>query len=89
MVIPVTDAMREPRKLPKVLTGVVFIVTGMFPRRIYFTSAHFCTVLFGGAGALAYLAFGSEVQPVVLVNLNTENPTVQLVRFSLTCLLQF
>ncbi|KAJ7214339.1 vacuolar amino acid transporter 4 [Mycena pura] len=65
MIIPVTDAMREPRKLPKVLTGVVFLVT----------------VLFGGAGALAYLAFGSDVQPVVLVNLNTENPTVQLVQF--------
>ncbi|KAJ7193931.1 vacuolar amino acid transporter 4 [Mycena pura] len=65
MVIPVTDAMREPRKFPQVLTGVMVIVT----------------VLFGGAGALAYLAFGSEVQTVVLVNLNTESPTVQSVQF--------
>lgn len=65
MVIPVTDAMREPRKFPQVLTGVMFIIT----------------VLFGGAGVLAYLAFGSEVQSVVLVNLNTEKPTVQSVQF--------
>lgn len=36
-------------------------------------------VLFGGAGMLAYLAFGSEVQAVILVNLDTKNRMVQSV----------
>ncbi|KAF7336952.1 Aa-trans domain-containing protein [Mycena venus] len=68
MVIPITDAMREPHKFPKVLTGVMMGVL----------------VLFGGAGVLAYLTFGSEVQTVVLVNLDGESKMVQSVsaRFS-------
>ncbi|KAJ7592845.1 vacuolar amino acid transporter 4 [Mycena floridula] len=65
LVIPITDAMREPRKFPAVLTGVMFGLT----------------VLFGGAGALAYLTFGSEIQTVVLVNLNSESKMVQSVQF--------
>ncbi|KAJ7067280.1 transmembrane amino acid transporter protein-domain-containing protein [Mycena amicta] len=65
MVIPITDAMREPHKFPRVLTGVMCIVL----------------VLFGGAGALAYLTFGSEVQTVVLVNLDAESKMVQSVQF--------
>jgi proton-coupled amino acid transporter len=36
-------------------------------------------VLFGGAGALAYATFGSEIQTVVLVNLNAESKMVQSV----------
>ncbi|KAF7289596.1 Aa-trans domain-containing protein [Mycena chlorophos] len=56
MVIPITDAMRELHKLPKVLTAVTGVVL----------------VLFGGAGTLAYLTFGSEVQTVLLVNLDVE-----------------
>lgn len=36
-------------------------------------------VLFGGAGALAYLTFGPNVQTVVLVNLDAENKFVQAV----------
>ncbi|KAF7374408.1 Aa-trans domain-containing protein [Mycena sanguinolenta] len=65
MVIPITDAMREPHKFPKVLTGVMMTVL----------------VLFGGAGVLAYLTFGSEIQTVVLVNLDAENKMVQSVQF--------
>ncbi|KAJ6610723.1 transmembrane amino acid transporter protein-domain-containing protein [Mycena sp. CBHHK59/15] len=65
MVIPITDAMREPHKFPKVLTGVMLGVL----------------VLFGGAGALAYLTFGSEIQSVVLVNLDPESKMVQTVQF--------
>jgi proton-coupled amino acid transporter len=65
MVIPITDAMREPHKFPKVLTGVMMTVL----------------VLFGGAGALAYLTFGSEIQTVVLVNLDAESKMVQSVQF--------
>ncbi|KAK7031269.1 hypothetical protein VNI00_013520 [Paramarasmius palmivorus] len=38
------------------------------------------TVLFGGAGALAYLTFGSEIHAVVLVNLNPASKMVQAVQ---------
>ncbi|KAJ7249233.1 transmembrane amino acid transporter protein-domain-containing protein [Mycena haematopus] len=65
MVIPITDAMREPHQFPKVLTGVMLGVL----------------VLFGGAGALAYLTFGADIQTVVLVNLDAENKMVQSVQF--------
>ncbi|KAK7006100.1 aa-trans domain-containing protein [Favolaschia claudopus] len=65
MVIPITDAMREPRKFPKVLTGVMLVVL----------------VLFGGAGALGYLTFGSDIQTVVLVNLDPSSKMVQSVQF--------
>lgn len=64
-VIPITDAMKEPHKFPKALTGVMM----------------FLLVLFGGAGALAYLTFGSKVQTVVLVNLDTSSKMVQAVQF--------
>ena len=42
------------------------------------------SVLFGGAGMLAYFAFGSEVQTVILVNLDTKSKMVQSVSFYLT-----
>lgn len=28
LVIPITDAMKEPRKFPKAITGVMFFLTG-------------------------------------------------------------
>ncbi|VDB92299.1 unnamed protein product [Peniophora sp. CBMAI 1063] len=65
LVIPITDAMREPRKFPAVLSGVMI---GLL-------------FLFGGAGALAYLTFGPEIKTVVLVNLNTASPVTQAVQF--------
>ncbi|KAG8744133.1 neutral amino acid transporter [Ceratobasidium sp. 414] len=65
LVIPITDAMREPRKFPKVLTGVML----------------FLVVLFGGAGALAYAAFGSSIDTVVLKNLPQDSKPVQSVQF--------
>jgi proton-coupled amino acid transporter len=65
LVIPITDAMREPHKFPRALTGVMIATL----------------VLFGGAGALAYLAFGSKVNAVVLVNLDTTNKFTQAVQF--------
>ncbi|KAL4066938.1 transmembrane amino acid transporter protein-domain-containing protein [Scleroderma yunnanense] len=64
LVIPITDAMREPRKFPKAITGVM--IGSLF--------------LFGGAGALAYLTFGSEVNAVVLVNLDQTNKFTQVVQ---------
>ena len=46
-------------------------------------------VLFGGAGVLAYLAFGSEVQTVVITNLDSKSKFVQAVQllYSLAILL--
>ncbi|KAJ6545038.1 vacuolar amino acid transporter 4 [Mycena vulgaris] len=68
MVIPITDAMREPHKH--------VVSPDLFHSRLTFPS-----VLFGGAGALAYLTFGSEIQTVVLVNLDAESKMVQSVQF--------
>ncbi|KAJ3569299.1 hypothetical protein NP233_g5140 [Leucocoprinus birnbaumii] len=65
LVVPITDAMKEPQKFPKVLTGVMF----------------FLTILFGGSGALAYLTFGKDIQTVVLVNLDSTNKMVLTVQF--------
>jgi len=58
LIIPITDSMREPHKFPRALTGVMF----------------FLLVLFGGAGALSYLTFGSEIDTVVLKNLDSSSP---------------
>ncbi|EKM78627.1 hypothetical protein AGABI1DRAFT_40780 [Agaricus bisporus var. burnettii JB137-S8] len=65
LVIPITDAMKEPHKFPRALTGVMF----------------FLTFLFGGAGVLAYLTFGSDIKTVVLVNLDPANKMVLVVQF--------
>jgi len=65
LVIPITDSMREPHKFPKVLTGVMISLTA----------------LFGCAGALAYMTFGSAIQTVVIVNLDAKSKMVQTVQF--------
>lgn len=65
LVIPITDSMREPRKFPGVLSGVMI----------------FLMFLFGGAGTLSYLAYGSSVQTVILVNLPADQKFVQVVQF--------
>ncbi|KAH9487259.1 Vacuolar amino acid transporter 3 [Psilocybe cubensis] len=64
LVIPITDAMREPHKFPMALSGVMV----------------FLLLLFGGAGVLAYVTFGSEVQTVVLLNLDQKSKMVQSVQ---------
>ena len=85
-VIPITDAMREPRKFPAVLTGVMM---GLLGKQWIPSSSLICLtpfilqVLFGGAGVLAYLTFGDKVQTVVLVNLDGESKMVQAVRIPL------
>ncbi|KAK2460944.1 hypothetical protein APHAL10511_007414 [Amanita phalloides] len=65
LIIPISNAMREPQKFPAVLTGVMA----------------FLLILFGGAGALGYLAFGKDVQTVILVNLDGRSQMVQSVQF--------
>ncbi|PCH42344.1 hypothetical protein WOLCODRAFT_120386 [Wolfiporia cocos MD-104 SS10] len=64
LVIPITDAMKEPRKFPKVLTGVML----------------FLMVLFCGGGVMSYLTFGADVQTVVIVNLDTTSAFTQVVQ---------
>ncbi|KAH9177420.1 transmembrane amino acid transporter protein-domain-containing protein [Lactarius sanguifluus] len=65
LVVPITDSMREPHKFPMVLSGVMIFVL----------------VLFGSAGALSYLTFGSEINTVVIVNLDTSSRLTQAVQF--------
>ncbi|KAG8869725.1 neutral amino acid transporter [Serendipita sp. 405] len=65
LVIPITDAMREPHRFPGVLTGVMF----------------FLIFLFGGAGVLSYAAYGEEIQTVVIKNLPQDRKFVQAVQF--------
>ncbi|MBW0523520.1 hypothetical protein O181_063235 [Austropuccinia psidii MF-1] len=65
LVIPITESMKEPHKFPAVLSGVM---AGLL-------------VLFAGAGALGYAAFGSDVETVVLVNLSQEDKFVNAAQF--------
>jgi len=65
LVIPITDSMREPHKFPMVLSAVMI----------------FLLVLFGGAGALSYLTFGSDINTVVLKNLDSSSRFTQAVQF--------
>ena len=65
LVIPITESMADPHKFPKVLTGVMVGVM----------------VLFAGAGALAYAAFGSSIQTVVFVNLPQDDKFVNTSQF--------
>ncbi|KZP00585.1 hypothetical protein CALVIDRAFT_476008 [Calocera viscosa TUFC12733] len=65
LVIPITESMREPRKFPRVLTGVMI----------------FLMFLFGGGGALAYAAYGKDIQTVVIINLPQDQKFVQVVQF--------
>lgn len=64
-VIPITESMKEPKKFPAVLSMVMGVVA----------------VLFGGAGALGYLTYGSDIQTVVIVNLPQDRKFVQVVQF--------
>lgn len=57
--------MQEPAKFPRVLTYVMF----------------FLTALFASAGALGYLAFGSKIQAVVILNLPQDQKFVNAVQF--------
>lgn len=84
LIIPITDAMREPHKFPKVLTGVMIFLTGTHTEFLcdlwYWCDIQgYLLVLFGGAGALGYLTFGSDIKTVVLVNLDTKSKMVQSV----------
>ncbi|EOR04615.1 hypothetical protein E3P89_03602 [Wallemia ichthyophaga] len=65
LIIPVVESMREPRKFPYVLSGVMIVLTA----------------LFASSGFLSYAAFGSKIQTVVISNLPQDNRFVQSVQF--------
>ncbi|KAN0065731.1 hypothetical protein ACQY0O_000861 [Thecaphora frezii] len=73
LIIPITESMKEPERFPKALTGVMAGVM----------------VLFASAGALSYMAFGSEIQTVVITNLPQNSRFVQAMQclYSLAILL--
>lgn len=74
--------MKEPRKFPAVLTGTMIFLTGnhtILPPSLPKLIGGYPLVLFGGAGALAYMTFGSNIQTVVLVNLDSSSSMVQAV----------
>jgi len=63
LVIPITEAMRDPKKFPRVLWITLFVVA----------------VLFISVGALSYAAFGSDVHTMVVMNLPQKEPIVQAI----------
>lgn len=73
LIIPITQAMKEPEKFPAALGGVML----------------FITVLFTSIGALSYAAFGSSTKTVILSNLRQTNRFVNAVQllYSLAILL--
>jgi amino acid permease len=48
--IPITEAMKEPQKFPHVLSGCMVFVA----------------TLFTGFGVMGYMAYGSDIQTVVM-----------------------
>jgi proton-coupled amino acid transporter len=65
LIIPIQTGMKDPKKFPKVLGGVMIIIT----------------VVFVSAGALSYAAFGSKTKTVVLLNMPQDNRFVNSVQF--------
>ncbi|KAI9018596.1 transmembrane amino acid transporter protein-domain-containing protein [Phycomyces nitens] len=63
LVIPITESMKDPSKFPKVLAGTMV----------------FITALFLSVGFISYLAFGSNVQTVILLNM-PGTPTVNTIQ---------
>lgn len=63
-VIPIAESMKEPEKFPKVLTG----------------SMIFMTILFTSVGVVSYLAFGDDVETVILLNLPAHSAIVNSVQ---------
>ncbi|KAK6529161.1 neutral amino acid transporter [Orbilia ellipsospora] len=65
LIIPIQESMKKPEKFPKVLGGVMILITAVFV----------------SAGALGYAAWGSKTKTVVLLNLPQDNKFVNGVQF--------
>ncbi|KAI7863299.1 transmembrane amino acid transporter protein-domain-containing protein [Spinellus fusiger] len=60
LVIPIIESMKEPDKFPRVLRHTLMLIT----------------LLFVSMGTLSYLAFGSHVHTIILLNLPSNDPMV-------------
>ena len=65
LIIPIQESMKKPAEFPRVLAGVMIIIT----------------VIFISMGALSYAAFGSSTKTVILLNLPQDNRFVNAVQF--------
>lgn len=65
LIIPIQESMRKPTDFPRVLAGVMIVIT----------------VVFISMGALSYAAFGSSTKTVILLNLPQDNKFVNAVQF--------
>jgi len=65
LIIPIQESMKKPIEFPRVLAGVMIIIT----------------VIFISMGALSYAAFGSSTKTVILLNLPQDNKFVNAVQF--------
>ncbi|KAF2262538.1 hypothetical protein CC78DRAFT_569703 [Lojkania enalia] len=65
LIIPIQTGMKQPKKFPGVLAGVMVIIT----------------VVFLSMGALSYAAYGSKTKTVVILNMPQDNKFVNGVQF--------
>lgn len=65
LIIPIQTSMKNPKKFPSVLAGVMVIIT----------------IIFVSMGALSYAAFGSKTKTVVILNMPQDNKFVNGVQF--------
>ncbi|KAJ5675645.1 Amino acid transporter transmembrane [Penicillium macrosclerotiorum] len=64
LIIPIQESMRQPRRFPGVLAGVMVVIT----------------LIFLSAGALSYAAYGSATKTVILLNLPQDDKFVNVVQ---------
>lgn len=65
LIIPIQETMKHPEKFPKVLGGVMVVITAIFV----------------SMGALCYAAYGSDTKTVVILNLPQDSKSVNAVQF--------
>ncbi|RDW68439.1 transmembrane amino acid transporter-3 [Coleophoma crateriformis] len=65
LILPIQESMKNPKKFPPVLFGVMIIIT----------------VVFISMGALSYAAYGSHTETVVILNLPQDSKLVNGVQF--------
>jgi proton-coupled amino acid transporter len=64
LIIPIQESMKQPRRFPGVLAGVMVVIT----------------LIFLSAGALSYAAYGSATKTVILLNLPQDDKFVNVVQ---------
>ena len=65
LIIPIQETMKHPEKFPKVLGGVMVVITAIFL----------------SMGAISYAAYGSDTKTVVILNLPQDSKFVNAVQF--------